>query len=86
MDKSKEIDLEVHRAIIELPENTVALTIAAKVYMDGEIKEVLKDYSISDIREMFRKADDGYIDENDRFMITEKGLAWLEEQERLKNN
>ena len=86
MDKSKEIDLYVHRAIIELPENTVALTIAAKVYMDGEIKEVLKDYSISEIREMFRKADDGYIDENDRFMITEKGLAWLEEQERLKNN
>ena len=34
---------------------------------------------LSDIREAFRKADDGYIDDDDRYMITEKGLKWLEE-------
>ena len=27
----------------------------------------------------FQKADDGYIDDNDRFEITEKGKAWLDE-------
>ena len=58
----------------------------AKVYMDGEIKEVSRTYDMKEVREMIRKADEGYIDDDDRFVITEKGLAWLEEQEALKNN
>ena len=80
------IELTVDRAIIDIPENAVEVTVTAKVYMDGKIEEVSRTYDMKEVREMVRKADEGYIDDDDRFCITEKGLAWLEEQEALKNN
>ena len=75
----EEIALLNHRAMIEIPENTVALVLNAKVFHNGELIDVERVFSLAEIREMFRKADDGYIDDDDRFMITDKGLAWLEE-------
>ena len=75
----EEIELLNHRAMIEIPENTVALVLNAKVVHNGELIDVKREFSLAEIREMFRKADDGYIDDDDRFMITDKGLAWLEE-------
>lgn len=86
MEKDKYIELTEHRAIICLPENTVEMTVVAKVYENGELQTVEMTYGISQIREMFRKADDGYIDDDDRFVITEKGLAWLEELENERND
>lgn len=79
------VELMEHRAMIEIPENSVAVTITAKVYHDGEIINVGKELGISEIRSAFRKADDGYIDDNDTFVITDKGRAWLEELERERN-
>jgi predicted transcriptional regulator len=35
---------------------------------------------MEEIRTAFRKADDGYVDDEDTFVITEKGKAWLDEQ------
>lgn len=78
-EERETIELQNHRAMIELPENTVSLTLTAKVYYEGELVTVGKDYSISEIREMFRKADDGYIDDDDRFVLTDRGKAFLEE-------
>lgn len=78
-EERETIELQNHRAMIELPENTVSLTLTAKVYHEGELVTVGKDYSISEIREMFRKADDGYIDDDDRFVLTDRGKAFLEE-------
>lgn len=86
MDDKDYIELQEHRAIINLPENTVELTITAKVFENGELQEVQTVYSMSQVREMFEKADDGYIDDNDRFVITEKGRAWLEELERERGD
>ncbi len=85
MEEKEYIELQEHRAMIHLPENAVEVTMEAKVFENGELQTVSKTYNMSQIREMFRKADDGYIDDDDRFTITEKGLEWLEEQERLKN-
>ena len=73
------VELMEHRAIVDIPEDTVELTLNCKVFHDGEVIDVQKVMKLSDIRESFRKADDGYIDDDDRFMITEKGLKWLEE-------
>lgn len=86
MDDKDYIELQEHRAIIGLPENTVELTITAKVFENGELQKVQMVYGMSQVREMFEKADKGYIDDDDRFVITDKGLQWLEEQERLIKN
>jgi hypothetical protein len=86
MDDREYIELNEHRAMINLPENTVELTVTAKVFEDGELRTVSLTYGMSQVREMFEKADKGYIDDDDRFMITEKGLAWLEELENERND
>ena len=75
----KEIELDQHRAMVYLPENSVEVVLHAKIYMDGEIAEVATVMSMEEIREAFQKADDGYIDEDDMFYLTEKGKAYLEE-------
>lgn len=80
----EEIELMNHRAIIEIPENSVKLKLVIDVYDDddGEIKTVSAEYGLSQIREMFRKADNGYIDDDDKFYITEKGREYLKAIER----
>lgn len=80
MDDNKYIEFGTHRAIMDLPENSVSINVIAKIYEKDELLEVSQKYDLEQIREMFRKADDGYIDDDDRFVITDKGLAWLEEQ------
>ena len=76
------IELMEHRAMLCLPEDSVEVTINAKVYTNGEIVNVSKTYGMQDIREAFRKADDGYIDDDDTFVLTEKGKAYFDEIER----
>ena len=75
------VTLTDHRAMVQLPENAVEIEINAKVFKDGTLLDVSKTLSMEDIREAFRKADDGYIDDDDVFTVTEKGLQWLEEHE-----
>ena len=75
----EEIELMEHRAMVTLPENSVSVEINCKVFHDGEIINVSKTLSMEDIRTAFQKADDGYIDDDDTFVLTEKGLKWLEE-------
>ena len=81
MKKDKYIELTEHRAIIRLPENTVEMTVVAKVYENEKLQTVKMTYDLSQIREMFEKADDGYIDDDDRFVLTDKGRKFLEELE-----
>lgn len=73
-----EIELKEHRAMIYLPENAVEATMIVKVFHDGELIEVQRVLGISDLRTAFQKADEGYIDDDDRFEITDKGREWLE--------
>lgn len=75
-----EISLFEHRAILfGFPEHAVEIEIQAKVFENGELLNVTKKMDMDEIREAFRKADDGYIDDDDRFVITDKGRAFLEE-------
>lgn len=73
-----EIELVEHRAMVCMPEDSVEVTIEAKVYFDGSLHTVSKTLSLSDIREAFRMGDD-YIADDDVFVLTEKGKAFLEE-------
>lgn len=73
------IELMDHRAMVTFPEESVEVTMNVKVFHDGELMEVHKKLDMGEIREAFRKADNGYIDEDDRFVLTDKGKAYLEE-------
>ena len=73
----EEILLDVDFAVIELPSNAIEADLNIKVYQDGEVMTVNKLLKLSDIREAFRKAKDGYIDEDDKFVLTEKGYDYL---------
>lgn len=77
-EERKEIELQSHRAMIEIPENALEIEMICKVYEDGGIIEAKRTLDMSDIREACRKADEGYIDDDDRFRLTDKGSAWLE--------
>lgn len=79
----KTVELSEHRAMIYLPEDACEITIDARVFHEGELIHVSKVMNMQEIREAYRKADDGYIDDDDQFVITEKGLAELEEARRL---
>ena len=79
------VELTNHRAMIELPEDAVEVELNIKVFHEGELIIVTTTLSMSDIRTAFKKADDGYIDEDDRFVLTERGKAWLEEYESGEN-
>ena len=75
----EEIELTEHRAMIYLPENSVEVTIEASIFEDGEVHVVSKKMNMEALRDAFQRADDGYIDEDDRFVLTDRGLKFLEE-------
>lgn len=79
MCMENEIELSQQRAMIYLPENAVEVTIICKVYEDGELIEVSNQLRLSEIRSAFEDAEDNYIADDDKFVITEKGKEWLEQ-------
>lgn len=81
-DEKKMIELMEHRAMICLPEDAVRIAVNCEVYHDGEIISVTKTLDMKEIREAFRKADDGYIDDEDTFTLTEAGKAYLDEHRK----
>lgn len=76
-ESGQEVELLEHRAMVYLPEDSVEVLIDATIYEDGEVHHVSKKMTMADIRDAFRKADDGYIDDDDRFTLTDKGLMYL---------
>ncbi|MCR5224528.1 MAG: hypothetical protein K6C34_00420 [Alphaproteobacteria bacterium] len=82
-DESKYIELDERRAMIYLPKNTVELTVVASVFCGGgELKKVQKTLNLDEVREAFTDAELNYIDDDDRFILTEKGERYLEGLER----
>jgi len=84
-DLHKTIELTEHRAMVCFPEDSVEVKINAKVYHDGKVIDVEKTLNMGDLREAFRKADDGYVDDEDRFVLTDEGMEYLDEIERKRN-
>jgi len=81
-----EIELTSHWAVIEIPENAVEIKLECKVYENGGIINVGRTLGIAEVREAFRKADDGYIDDDDRFVLTEEGDRLLDEMRNAYGN
>ena len=73
------VELLEHRAMVTLPEDAVEAEFNVKVFHEGELISVKKTMNMSELREAFKKADDGYIDDDDRFVLTDKGMAYLDE-------
>lgn len=78
-EEKETIELSEHRAMVCFPEDAVEVKVDCKVFHNGELINVSKVLSMADIRTAFKKADDGYIDDDDRFVLTDKGKAYLEE-------
>lgn len=87
MDKEKmtEVKPEQSFAVIYLPNNAVELTLTAKVFMDGEIHELERTLEMDDIKAAFRRAEKGYIDDDDIFILNERGLHSLEKFKEVYN-
>jgi len=81
-EENKEIELTEKRAMVYLPENSVEISVACKVYENGELVEVQKVLKLSEIQASFMDAEENYIGPDDKFQITEEGLKWLDEHKK----
>lgn len=77
-EEVREIELIGRRAMLYLPENTVHAELTLQVYEDGELIKVIKTLNLSDLRRAFEDAEHNYIEDDDRFVLTEKGMRDLE--------
>ena len=75
--------LEEEYAVVSIPTNTVELTIGAKIYIDGELKEAHKIMNMQDIRKAVSEAEEFYIPEDAVFTLTDEGRKYAE---TLENN
>ena len=75
------MDIEIieDRAMLYIPHNALEGELSFKIYLDGEIRTVVKTLNQDELREAVRKAEEGYIDEDDVFMLTEKGKQLAEQ-------
>lgn len=80
---STEIELESAWAVIDLPENAVKVKLEVDIYLDGRITTVGRTLEMQDLKKAFRRGED-YIDDEDRFVLTEKGKKFFEELEKAK--
>lgn len=76
----EEIELASKYIVLEIPEDTVAVTITARVYLNGELRTVEKQLGLSEVREAFKEAEENYIPDDAVFQITEEGRRYLEER------
>ena len=63
--------------VLRIPKNTVELRMLLQVYVDHTLVPVTKDMDMFEIREAFKKAEDGYIDEDDEFVLSDEAKAYL---------
>lgn len=73
------LELIERHAVVELPEEAVSITMQIDVYHEGQIETVHKAYDLNEIREMFNKADNGYFDDDDLWMLTDAGRKYEEQ-------
>jgi hypothetical protein len=76
----EEVELTDKYIVLEIPEDTLALTITAQVYLNGELQTVEKQLGIREVRAAFKEAEKNYIPDDAVFQITEEGRRYLEER------
>lgn len=78
VEQVQEIEIDQDRAMLYIPHNALEGTLEFKIYLNGEIRTVHTTLNQDELNEAVRKADEGYIDEDDRFVLTDKGREHLE--------
>ena len=76
------IDLKSEYIVLDIPEESVEVTVTAKIYRDGEIMTVERKLGLKEIREAVAEADAIYIPPDATFVLTDTGRAMLEKQNR----
>ncbi len=79
VEAKDEIEISEDRAMLYIPHNALEGELTFKIYLDGEIRTVMKKLDQDELREAVRKAENGYIDEDDRFCLTDFGRQHAEE-------
>lgn len=64
MDELREIELQEEFIVLAIPENTVEVTISAKVWHDGEVLSVERTMPFQEVREAMKEAREGYMPSN----------------------
>ena len=77
MNNEDGIRLDEDFIVLTIPKNTVELRMLLQVYIDHTLVPVTKDMDMFEIREAFKKAEDGYIDEDDEFVLSDEAKAYL---------
>lgn len=78
MSKKVEIMVDESRAMIYIPDNSVEADLSFKVFVDGEIKSVCKKMNMKELQEAITDAENNYIEDDDKFVLTDKGRQWIE--------
>ena len=78
VEQVQEIEIDQDRAMLYIPHNALEGTLEFKIYLNGEIRTVHTTLNQDELNEAVRKADEGYIDEDDRFVLTDEGREHLE--------
>ena len=89
MEEDKAITLASEYIVLAIPDASVEVTISAKVFMDGELKEVRKTMDFAEVRAAVKEADTGYIPGDALFSLTPLGEEYakkLVESQRAKFN
>lgn len=79
--EKEEIELTSVRSMIYIPEHTLELTIDAKVWKDGQVIHVSKTLGMDEVQKAVQDAEQNYIEDDDRFTLTEKGKKYLDDLE-----
>lgn len=83
MDK---IELKEKYIVLSIPEDSVGVTITAKVLIGEKITEVSRNMDFAEVRAAFKEAEEGYVPPDALFTLTDKGRAYLEELERQRGS
>lgn len=84
--KKKYIEADESRAMVFLPDNAYKIRIEASLVVDDEIIVAYKELDRSEIEKTFRDAEENYMEDDDKFVLTEKGIEYLDRmQEGLEN-
>ena len=71
------VDLEECRAMVMLPIDAIEIEINATIYRDNNLFNVSKTLNNRNLQKAFRDAETNYTEDDDEFILTNKGLSWL---------
>lgn len=80
LESGEVVELDCNWAVVDFPDNAIEAKLIFKIYHNGAIREVSQVLNMKDVQKALKRAEDGYIDEDDRFVLTEKGEEYLRER------